>query len=663
MLDVMFTSFSAFMGDAPTKLNPKDLLTLFTDLPQTLISLADKLTAMQQVDVNRAMSALWERPLLDSIVVQSVPDSMTLKNESIAALVFALLEGEGQAMRANTQLMMAEIGLRLLSVDVGGGPRIDKGVSTDAERVTYLVAAGLWRDVLSLFEQEVASKQELGGALEDNRTRSIKIRTDMLKSGAITLGGRVVAGYLRVAKAMLAWLESPPIKLALRGRVAADFERLRVDAAAAISELNNQFPTYWELFTQTAFDAELLGAWTLAKQLPHGTHGGPEGPPSPLGGSVLIDDVIWPVSIPAGAIDAWISAMWDAIEQAQFHARMLMPTMSDAVSPLRTPTSLDIDTAEPTEYVLDIRPTSGMPYLNQVDLRVFLPDSERLLRRLGLTQWVVRTAAEIRDLVANTESLRDVPVLIEGGPGTTIVPVFRDIDEDSGAGRFDADENGLKSITLALGTTPHELQTWLSGYTGNTSRSLRLLADRLHLCGALATGSELIGGPQTSEGAKLSVTIVAPTTNFYYHSRSHGENYGEPILLGVLASGESLYFLPFRTIPLSAHVDRFESNLTTEVSTDTIPGPSYAVSWMADSEARPSKVVIAGWRHHHTEVKDVVLVRSYSGFAGFQVLLGAKGQIAGARCSNAVLWPGEAAPTWSPMTTELPVSAFRLTRS
>jgi hypothetical protein len=638
---------------ASATMAPRDLITLVTHMGTTLVSVADRLMMLQQADVARAMRLIWDQDMLTQLISQLSPDGMTLSPNALHALIYGLLEGEGALVRPGTQHAMSHLGLQMLHLQVGIQGASSEKTAKDASKVDFLVASGLWRDLQSCYRQELLNPEAPRSIADDNRSRAVVVRANILKSAALTILGRTIASYLRVAKGLSVWVGAPPIQAALAGRRREEADRAKEYADAILSKLGSRFPSTWELYTPDTFDIDLIGAWSIVNELSAGLIGGLSGPVTPITGGILMEDVTWPVTILPGAIDTWLNTMWYTIESAEQLAQHMSVLTDEAYQPLRQPDSVTVSASEPAEFTAAITPVAGIPFIPPSDIRIFLPNEGVILRDRGVGPWVVHTLTEIREVINRDQSLKTVPVHVEHPQGVYVIPVFEGIDDYMKADAF-LDTDQRQSVARMMEMSAPQMDDFLRTFAVPSSRGLRLLADAISLCGMLTTHALQ---------SEATTHIIAPSSGYYYHGEDHSPNLGVPIDLGPIGSGDILTFIPFATLPSSVNLERFEQSLVLDVRSDTVPTPSYSVRWLQRGPIKGSPLRITGWRRTDRPIGDIVSIRPTTGFRGCQLLLGAQGQIEGARVSNAVVSTGSESPSWSPTVSTLHSFSLAVSRT
>jgi hypothetical protein len=245
-------------------------------------------------------------------------------------------------------------------------------------------------------------------------------------------------------------------------------------------------------------------------------------------------------------------------------------------------------------------------------------------------------------MIEHTKDLELVPVHITGPVGSHIIPVFSGIDDFERRGSF-VGEEGLRSLSLALDTSPGSMRDWIAGFSGKESQTLRILADELRLCGVLGVKSSATDAFQP----------ILPSTGCYAHGESHSDNLDEPLEMGKLGNADVLLFAPFKSLPSSCLVERFERSLYMTSRSDTIPTPAYDVRWEQRGPVSGSQLLIAGWTRSSNVVQDVVAIPAFSGYRGCQLLLGPEGNVVGVRSTNAIVRVGDEGSGWNPDVTPL----------
>jgi len=619
-------------------------LVISENLVHFLLAMANRLQLHQAISLVKALKSMWDLDALDAAIQEATPAGTTVSGDALRSVLFTLLEGDGSLIQPNSQMEMAELGLRVLDAS------ITSDGTEPVHRYLFLVAAGAWIDTQLILAESVTRKSEGEGILtEEIMSRAAARRVQAMRNAANMLSDRVIAGHLRVARALFTWLDSPPVKLALSGRTAESTQRALTWADSRLKPLEGKYPPGWQLFTRQGFDSTLLGAWGIMKDLPIGLRGGASGPDVHIGGGALLNDVLYEVEIGGDSGDAWTSAMWAHLEAAeQAHAALIgcigdaATTRIRAVPPVPEPTL-----GEPTMPIQQIRPLAGLPLLTELDMHVRAPNLPETMREQGFSAWVLQTYVDY--LAHFRERMPWVPALVEGPAGTCLVPVVEGVDDYERQGDFS--ELG---IARALRTTVRRLAETVWTYGSPSSLGLRALADSLSHLGVLHVAAPPAQmGDKTTRPDAMS-TVVRPTAGYYYHANELGSDLFDltkQVKLGKLSSGEELWFVPFEVIPDSVRADHFEDNINLYQKTDGVPVPRFYVRWLAEKAAR-SALKIVGWRRHEREVSDVVLLRSCTtGYRGCAVLLSGSGTFEGARAYNAIVSLMGPDETWTPIAT------------
>jgi hypothetical protein len=627
-------------------MSARDLIALVADVSATLNSVADQLTLFQVSDVVRAVKQLWDQEQLQEIITTSHPGRFSFSSDALANLVYAIIVGAGTPNRMGNELSMAQLGLKLARMSVGEvAYQSAEAEPRDVAHLEFLIAAGLWSDIQSCYEEELSSDEPNRPLSDDSRSRAIAERTSLLKQAATTFLGLLISSHLRVGRALSVWLGAPLVQAAISGVLREQVNRAKAFCDERISALSQIYPIGWDLFTPNAFDMNLLSPVGILSRLPHGLVGGPSGPNLPIaGGRALMVDVLYPVRLPKASVDALLSMLYQVVEQADDFSSSMRSETDASIPPLRRPRSITVNTSPPDDYLYDVKTLPGIPYISPNDTSVRLPNSRDVLRNLGLGEWDLHTATEVKDVIAANPSLESIPVRVTGPKGSDLVPCVRSLDEVEVMGVWAIDP--LESLCMALGVSKYLLGDSLAGFSSIHSLGLRMLADRLSLLGELRT---------TDGSSKTPKTIViAPTNEHYYHGENHSNNIDpDGILLGTTASEHTIKFHRFLTIPSSAHIATFETNLHLYAKSDTVPSPTFSVRWFKEGNIDGTTHEIVGWTRASDAVQDVVLIPSSQPFSGCKLLLDPNGRLMGARIDNAIMSFAGGDSIWSPEVSSL----------